>query len=95
MTRISTMAADEAENLLWWDIEPDPAGIRCCIWVIWQAESAPAEPGALERPDRAPDFSEVLPTVEAAVEYLAGDDVCLRDRARQVAVVLAAPGGAP
>lgn len=81
MTKISTVAADEAEALLWWDVERVAGGIRCRIWIVRHADDEPLHPGAAERPARAPDFEEIVPGVVEAVDFLAGEDVCLHARA--------------
>lgn len=88
MTTISTVAADEAETLLWWDVERLAEGIRCRIWIVRHPDDEAMSPGAVERPERSPDFEETAPTEVLAIDYLAGDDVCLRSRAEQIVGML-------
>lgn len=88
MTTISTVAADEAEGLLWWDVERVGEGIRCRIWIVRHPDDEPMSPRAIERPERSPDFEETAPSAALAIDYLAGDDVCLRSRAEQVVEML-------
>lgn len=82
---VTAVVADECENFLGWRVASAPGGIRCRIWVLHSYDvDAEVDPAALAVPQSDPEFEGTLATADEAVEFLAGDDVYLRNRAQDV-----------
>lgn len=82
---LSTVVADEGENFLGWRLSRVAGGIHCRIWVLHRYDGDDeVDPATLVVPTAEAEFEDTLATQEAAVEYLAGEDVFLQNRAREL-----------